>query len=165
MTEVVYSDLIASFEAAELSQAQFTHEAHLRVGYFYASRFSLPIAGARLRDGIQRLNAVHGVQTTPQGGYHETITLLYLNLLLDFHKRSDKSLSPGELADKVVVEFADRELPLEYYSKERLFSWKARTRWLEPDLKSLPVQPYPWQGYRPRLHQGLIVHPTIAEGA
>jgi hypothetical protein len=33
---------------------------------------------------------------------------------------------------------ADKDLPLQYYSRERLFSEAARASWLEPDLRPLP---------------------------
>lgn len=165
MTETVCADLIVAFENADLPRSQWTHEAHLRVGFYYASHFPIAIAGARLRDGIQRLNAANGIRTTPTGGYHETITLLYLALLADFYDRADKTWSHEEMTDAAVAALGARELPLEYYSKERLMSWPARTRWLPPDLKPLPMPQFPWPGYRPRLRAELLDQPHSIEAA
>jgi len=37
--------------------------------------------------------------------------------------------------------WADKRAPLEYYSRERITSWEARTRWVEPDLRPLEDAP------------------------
>ncbi|MDQ6633482.1 MAG: hypothetical protein M3Z10_01860, partial [Gemmatimonadota bacterium] len=47
----------------------------------------------------------------------------------------DKSLA--ELANDIAVALADRALPLEYWSRERLMSADARAGWVEPDLRPL----------------------------
>jgi hypothetical protein len=41
------------------------------------------------------------------------------------------------LANSLIRLCGDKNLPLEYYSRERLMSREARTCWLEPDLKAL----------------------------
>jgi hypothetical protein len=41
------------------------------------------------------------------------------------------------LANDLIEKYGDKNLPLTYYSRERLMSWEARTRWVEPDLKAL----------------------------
>jgi len=41
------------------------------------------------------------------------------------------------LADELFRLHGGPDVPLAYYSRERLMSWEARTRWLEPDLQPL----------------------------
>jgi hypothetical protein len=67
--------LVARFEDGTLPTAEWTHEAHLAVALWYASRLPYQDALAVMRQGIQRLNRAHRVRTTPAGGYHETITM------------------------------------------------------------------------------------------
>ena len=45
----------------------------------------------------------------------------------------------GELSDVLREHpaLADKDLPLQYYSRERLFSDEARAAWVEPDLRAL----------------------------
>ena len=45
----------------------------------------------------------------------------------------------GELSDVLLAHpaLADKELPLQYYSRERLFSDEARVAWVEPDRQPL----------------------------
>ncbi len=33
--------------------------------------------------------------------------------------------------------YSDEYLPFQYYSRDLLMSWEARTKWVEPDLKTI----------------------------
>lgn len=130
-------DLIAAFESHELPKAEWTHRAHLTVAAWYVMWYGPDAALDRVRDGIQAFNAAHGVVQTPTGGYHETITRLYVRLIANAVQRAGLGASLAQLVNRVVDECADRELPYAYYSRERLSSWAARRGWIEPDLASL----------------------------
>jgi hypothetical protein len=91
-----------------------------------------------IRAGIKRLNAAHGVVDTPTRGYHETLTRLYTRLVADAVAREGVTTTLAEIVNHVVAACADRDLPLTYYSRDRLTSLDARTAWLEPDLAPLP---------------------------
>ena len=54
-----------------------------------------------------------------------------MRLLADVRPRA----APCELARpaRSCPELADKDLPLKYYSRERLFSDEARAEWVEPD--------------------------------
>jgi hypothetical protein len=43
----------------------------------------------------------------------------------------------ADLANQLIVECVDRNLPFTYYSRERLMSPEARRGWVEPDLRPL----------------------------
>ena len=57
-----------------MPKAEWTHEAHLRVGLWHLLRYPEGEALRRLRDGIRRYNTACGVAKTEASGYHETIT-------------------------------------------------------------------------------------------
>ena len=72
-------------------------------------------------------------------GYHETITQLFIRTLR-------RVLAGGEgegLAARVnailLAPEGRRDWPLRFYSRELLFSKKARLGWVEPDLVELTV--------------------------
>ena len=92
-----------------------------------------------MRHGIHRLNAALGIEQTPTGGYHETITTFYLWLVWRFLEDAAPRASLSVLADDLFARYGDRELPLRYYSRERLMSWEARTTYVEPDLAELEL--------------------------
>jgi hypothetical protein len=73
--------LISAFEACALPRAEWTHQAHLTVGYWYLSRYPKDEATTLIRESIQKYNHACGVVTTKESGYHETITLFYVWLI------------------------------------------------------------------------------------
>jgi hypothetical protein len=131
--------LVARFEDCTLPKEEWTHQAHLSVGLWYASRLRYEEALVAVREGIRRLNAVHGVPTTPTRGYHETITRFYMRVLCHYvaHEEERLTVDWGERVRRLLARYGDRELPLRHYSKERLMSPEARFGWVEPDLRPL----------------------------
>lgn len=89
-----------------------------------------------IRIGIQRLNEANGVPQTPTGGYHETITVVWMKLISDWIK-----VNPGDshlvAVNGILDAFGDRDFLFAYYTRESLMSVDARYGWVEPDLKEL----------------------------
>ncbi|HET7694419.1 MAG TPA: hypothetical protein VFK57_01825 [Vicinamibacterales bacterium] len=129
MTDVEFA---RAFERGDVAPADFDHRAHVRVAWVYVREGpSLDAATDRMRAAIQRFAAAANASQK----YHETITVLWMRLLADAAARMR---APCEL-DALLAqcpELADKNLPLQYYSRERLFSDEARTRWVPPDLAS-----------------------------
>ncbi len=135
--------VVAGFESCTLPMDQWTHEAHLAVALWYASRLPQDHALVAMREGILRLNAAHGVATTPTRGYHETITRFYMRVIGDYVREEEERRveSWPERVARLLSRYGDRELPLRHYSKDLLMSPAARFGWVEPDL--LPLDPEP----------------------
>jgi hypothetical protein len=131
------AQLVREFEACTLAGERWTHEAHLTVALWYLSRHADAEATRLIREGIQRYNLARGILMTKDGGYHETITLFYIRAIRRYLGGACASRTFAELLDGLIAACGDRDFPFEYYSRERLLSWEARTGWLEPDLKSL----------------------------
>ena len=129
--------LVREFEACTLASERWTHEAHLTVALWYLVRHADAEATQLIREGIQRYNRARGVEMTKDGGYHETITLFYIRAIRRHLDGARATQTFAELLDGLLAACGDRNFPFEYYSRERLLSWEARTGWLEPDLKSL----------------------------
>lgn len=132
-TEAELEDLISAFDQARIPRPFWTHREHLAVATLYVLRErSLD----EIRTGIQRLNEANGVPQTPIGGYHETITVVWMKLISDWIalNPSDSQLT---MVNGVLNAFSDRDFLFAYYSLERLMSSEARFGWIEPDLKEL----------------------------
>ncbi len=92
----------------------------------------------------QSLGLEERLEETPLRGYHETITYTWLSLVAaarpsppgETGTRDDAS-SEAFLARR--PDMLDREAPLRCYSRGRLFSLRARTVFVEPDLAPLPM--------------------------
>jgi len=131
MTDV---ELTRTLERGEIANENFHHVSHLHVAWVYlAESSSVQQAANKMRDTLRRFAVAAG---KPQK-YHETITLLWVHLLSHAHAASD-----GERLEEIVhanPQLLEKNLPLAYYSAERLFSDEARTSWVEPDLKPLSI--------------------------
>jgi hypothetical protein len=122
------------FHDGTLRQDQWTHAAHLRVAWLHVARYELDEAHLRMRIGIIRLNAAHGLVETPARGYHETLTRVWLVLVRALSRRTPSADSASFLSTPGL----EREAPLRYYTRERLFSIAARSLFLSPDVAELP---------------------------
>lgn len=119
------------FVAATVPEAEWTHAAHLRVGWMFLGKHSLDEAHVLMRVGIIRLNASHGLVETSERGYHETLTRAWLSLVQACRRDVDAADSLAFLA--ACSDRLAKDAPLRHYSRERLMSVEARARFVEPD--------------------------------
>lgn len=130
-------ELVAAFIAGTLPKGEWTHQAHLRVGLWHLLHHPADEALDLLRDRIRRYNVACGVANTDHGGYHETITRFYVRVIDRFLQSADRQRPLDQLAEDLIRQWGDRELPLRYYSRGRLFSVLARRQWVEPDVAAI----------------------------
>ena len=125
---------IREFESCRLPKERWTHHAHLVVGLWYLTHHSVGEALSILRQRIRAYNESVGTLNTDASGYHETLTRLFLQgIAAHILAHQDEPLSDS-LARLLKSPLAQKDWPLTFYSRERLFSVAARQGWLEPDL-------------------------------
>ncbi len=71
------AQFLAAFESAAIPNAAFRHHAHLRMAWLYVRRDGPEVGAARIREGIQRFAAAHGLPHL----YHETVTGFWTRLM------------------------------------------------------------------------------------
>ena len=130
--------LAQAFCDRTLPKSLWTHEAHLRVGLWHLLHASEEFALDKspldnLRERIRSYNEATGVANTSTSGYHETLTRFYVWLIGRFLEQADQTLPEDILADQLVHRLGNRELPLQFWSREVLMSPLARKQWVEPD--------------------------------
>lgn len=132
-------EIIQSFIKLTLPKAEWTHEAHLVTCIWHLEQYNKLESICLLRSRIITYNQSAGGQNTTTGGYHETLTQFYVKIIELFLKNLDNpNLNFEEKCDRLLKStIANREYPLEYYTKELLFSLTCRATWVEPDLKAL----------------------------
>ena len=129
--------LIQGFLNCKLEKGQFSHEAHLVSALFLLSKHgdnTLPIIRQHLKDYLQSI----GVESTATSGYHETLTVFWLwRVKKQFADKNGSVPWNQEVVDKLVEDFeiTERNIWLEYYSKDRMMSVEARKQFIEPDIK------------------------------
>lgn len=124
--------------ARMLPKAEWTHEAHLAACLWLLREKPDFVPERDMPETIRTYNVAAGGENTDSAGYHETLTQLYIKGVRAFNE----TLPDGtDLVDAVNAllqsEIGDRNWPLCFYSKERLFSMAARRGWVEPDLAAL----------------------------
>ncbi|MEM9219618.1 MAG: hypothetical protein AAGD25_35465 [Cyanobacteria bacterium P01_F01_bin.150] len=120
-----------------LPPAEWTHEAHLKVGLWHLLQYSPEDAMDHLRKRIRNYNIACGKENTDISGYHETITRFYVEIIAHFLIEQKPDQSVDCLAEILISKWGDQKLMFRYYSKEKLMSKEARRQWVEPDLSEL----------------------------
>lgn len=123
--------------ARTLPKSEWTHAAHLTAASAILDKLGLAGAEAEMPVLIRTYNEATGVPNTDSEGYHHTITLFFL-------RRIERFLAPFKqepLSQRVTFllasRLAERSYPLDYYSRDKLFSVAARREWTPPDLKAI----------------------------
>jgi hypothetical protein len=121
-----------------LPKPAWTHAAHFAAACWLI-RCRPDIHPERDMPGLIRAyNLATGVRNTDTEGYHETITQASLRGARAVLAAFEDAPLPVALNALLAGELGDKNWPLAYWSRERLFSAAARRGWVEPDLKQLP---------------------------
>ena len=137
MSDAELEDLVRRFADCTLPKPQWTHAAHLAVGLWHVSRYGRDEALARLRADISRLNESHGTVNSATGGYHETVTRAYVELLAAFAARHGDKTVAERVTALLADPLSDNKALLRFYSRARLDSVEARLGWTAPDIAPL----------------------------
>lgn len=122
-----------------LPKVEWTHEAHLAACLWLMRERPDIDLSRQLRGIISSYNeSVGGVNDDTQG-YHDTITHCFIRAVaLHLNEcRSERSLT-DTVNTLLMSPRGRREWPLDFYSRDLLFSTAARCDFLSPDLVALP---------------------------
>jgi hypothetical protein len=138
MTAAEAKELVHQFENCQLPKEKWTHEAHFVMALWYCCQQPLPLAVESIKEGIKKYNVSIGGQNTDHSGYHETITVFYTRLIINYVLQTNTTNQFESKLDGLwQQEFLRKDFPFKYYSKERLMSKEARMDWIAPDIQPL----------------------------
>jgi hypothetical protein len=121
-----------ALEAGKIANTNFGHRDHLRAAWLYIARDGTADAIRAMERTIRQFAAHHGEHNK----FHVTLTIVWVKLVA-----AHVACHPQPSFDQFLAmngELLDKNLPLRFYSRERLFSDGARSKWLGPDLRCLP---------------------------
>lgn len=130
-------EFLRCFEDQSLPLEQWHHRAHLKVAYLHLLRYSFEESLEKVRRGIRAYNAAQGIQDSPTGGYHETMTCAWLQLVYV----TLRQFGPAEDADtffNTQTQLEGKRVLLLFYSRDRIMSAEAKREFIQPDLAPLP---------------------------
>jgi hypothetical protein len=128
MTDAEILTLVDRLERCLLGKEEFHHRDHLTVAVAYLYALDLEAAADRMRATLKRFAAHHGAG----GLYHETLTRFWLQQVAAW---LDRDLCLRESVRLVQEQLRDKNLPFEYYSRERINSQDAREKRIPPDIR------------------------------
>ena len=137
MTDV---EFLGQFESLTLPFNEWTHRAHVKVGYLYLKNHAFDEALRRMRRGIQAYNAANKVPESATSGYNETTTHAFLHLIAATMTAYGRT-HPAETADAfcdVHPQLMTRHALRLFYSPQRRMDPRAKAEFVEPDLAPLP---------------------------
>jgi len=111
---------LARFEVGGFTPAEWTHAAHVSMAAVYVLQYG--------ETALYRI-------TTPERGYHETLTVFWTRILEAFC-REHAGLARFELLN-LAIEKLPSALFREYYGFDLVRSREARQVWIAPDLRPL----------------------------
>lgn len=138
-TESEIAEVVRTFEDATISRDAWKHAEHLTVALQYLTLHDFEAATAKMRSGIFNLLRAFEVDLTKEMPYHETMTTFWMRAVAGYNA----SRNGASLLDKAneMVGLFDKDYPLRFYSRELLFSDKARAEFVEVDITPLVTEP------------------------
>ena len=134
-------EFLRQFEDCSLPFDLWTHRAHLKVAFLYAREHPFGVALEKMRSGIKSYNAAHQVPETDTRGYNETTTCAMMQLVA-----ATIAAYGNVFPTPTVDDFCDTHPQLLnkhvlrlFYSPQRRMHLDAKTRYVEPDLRTLPL--------------------------
>lgn len=127
---------VAMFEEWSLPASDWTHEAHIVVATWYLLHGELDTATNTIRKNIKAFNIAKGGKNTDTTGYHETITIFYMDYIHQLLAEVDPYLPNIEKVRYVLSSnLSNTHYVYQYYSKPKLLSKEARLAFIPPDIK------------------------------
>ena len=126
--------VVRDFENGAMARENWRHAEHLTVALCYLRDYDFETALTKMRGGIFNLLKAFGVDLKNEMPYHETLTVFWLKTVENF-KNSKSECAFVEMCSELIEKF-DKDYPLQFYTRELLFSEKARNEFVEPNLSN-----------------------------
>jgi hypothetical protein len=138
-SEQQLNDIVKGFLDRTLNKSLWTHQAHIVTAIWHLMKFDKEDALCRLRSGIISYNLAVGGENTGQNGYHETMTVFWWEIIHQYLAgRNDVSYRENCITF-LHSPMSDKNFPFQFYSRERILSPAARSKFTDPDLKEIKI--------------------------
>ena len=131
--------IISGFLDKTLDKPLWTHQAHIITAIWHSMKFEKEDAICRMRSGIIAYNLATGGENNGQNGYHETITIFWFDVITQFLAQYAGFLFRDTCIKFLDSPMADKNFPFQFYTREKLLSATARSRFIVADLKAIEI--------------------------
>jgi hypothetical protein len=133
-SEETLDGFLLGFRTGTLPKGAFGHAAHVATAACYCLQFDEAECLDHFRRDLKRFNESVGGENTEDSGYHETITIFWLDTIRDLLR--DKALPRLEAVRLTVAEYAGQlGLAQAHYNFDLVKSREARARWIPPNSR------------------------------
>jgi hypothetical protein len=131
-SEAEIDHFLAAFDSGTMPRYCWTHAAHLAM---CAARLWKEDQSTveRIRLGIQHYNHSQGTVTTPTSGYHETLTLFWIETVRGYLREASPGSRLAAVCGAIKTFGVASDLPRKRYTFDVFQSPEARARWIPPD--------------------------------
>jgi hypothetical protein len=127
-----FSEFLELFSTGRLPRAEWSHSAHIAVA---AATIQSGGGVDEVRARILAYNATQGIISTPDYGYHETITCFWVERIGQLLAGLGRGATAYDAARAAVAAFAHRGRLFDaYYSYDVASRREARAAYLPPDI-------------------------------
>ncbi len=122
------------FEAGKVPPADFHHREHLKLVYVYLCESDVQAANDRMCVSLRKFLKDNDV---PASKYHETLTMSWVQAVKHFMVKAG---APNSFEEFIAADerLLDTSIMLTHYEKDTLFSERARTEFVQPDVEPIP---------------------------
>ena len=126
-------EFLRAFHESTLSSEDFRHRGHLRLAWLVLRTHALEEALRFLSLWIRQYASSKGAA----GIYNETLTQFWIRIV-NHAMRTHPSAEEFEQFINTFPILLDKQLPFHHWRRETLGGNRARSSWMEPDLRPLP---------------------------
>jgi hypothetical protein len=138
-TDAEIESLALRMIGCTLPKVEWTHRGHWAFAFWITRHRSELTEPEQVRWLISRYNEATGTPNTESEGYHHTITLASMRAARSLVAAGGADVSLAPMLDKLMAtRLGQRDWLLDHWSRDTLFSVKARREWVGPDLAEFP---------------------------
>jgi hypothetical protein len=127
------SEFLRQFENCELCPSDFSHEAHLRLGWIHIRLYGIDRAEKNVTAQLQ--NFVKYAKAEDK--YHETVTITGLRTINYFMKKSNCATFMEFIKEFPQLKYNFKDLINSHYKNDVFSSPIAKSQYIKPDLNPL----------------------------
>ncbi len=137
---MLLQEFLSKIDSQVWPKSNWNHKAHLALGMWLVQNHEPQEAYDRIVRTILAYNEAWGAELKPGGGYHGTLTWVWMVLLSQIFSRLQWSWKETDSLAKVYQDcekLIQLDSPFHYYTRPLLGSWRAQLEIVTPDKQEL----------------------------
>jgi len=122
-------EFLDKFDKCFISWDDWNHHSHMRMAYLFLEKYGNKDGQSRIINGIKKFNKFHSGKKM-KIGYHETITLFWINQIRSRLIKNTNSFKEFKLQNQDLFR---NDYIYNFYDKEVLYSDDAKLKFIKPN--------------------------------